>query len=62
LRASFIGSDCLLDRKGLLKARNAMVHGYERKGNSQAQKGVCGFQRLRININYSSILFLLLSL
>jgi hypothetical protein len=39
-----------------------MVHGYERKENSQAQKGVWEFQRLRININYSSILFLLLSL
>jgi hypothetical protein len=37
LRASFIGSDCLLDRKGLLKARNAGYgHGDERKGNSQA--------------------------
>jgi len=35
----------------------AMVHDYERKGNSQAQKGVWGFQESKININYSSIFF-----
>jgi len=34
-----------------------MVHGYERKGNSQAQKGVWGFREPKININYSSISF-----
>jgi hypothetical protein len=52
-----------LIKKGFWKhVMQAMVHGYEKKGNSQAQKCVWGFQRPRININYSSILFLLLSL
>jgi len=52
-----------LIKKGFWKhVMQAMVHGYEKKVNSQAQKCVWGFQRPRININYSSILFLLLSL
>jgi len=37
----------------------AMVHGYERK-DFTSSKGVWGFQRPRININYSSTLFLVI--
>ena len=63
LRASFIGSNCLLDQKGLLKARNAGYGSWLMKERKFiGSKGVWGFQRPRININYSSTLFLLLSL
>ena len=51
-----------LIKKGFLKhIMQAMVHGYEGKEKS-GSKGVWGFQRPRTNINYSPILFLLLSL
>jgi len=52
-----------LIKKGFLKhIMQAMVYGLWKKGNSQAQKVFEGFKRPRININYSSTLFLLLSL
>ena len=52
-----------LIKKGFLKhVMQAMVYGLWKKGNSQAQKVFEGFKRPRININYSSTLFLLLSL
>jgi hypothetical protein len=47
LRSPFIGSDCLLDQKGLLKARK---EGYGswlwKKGISKAQKVFEGFKAL----------------
>jgi hypothetical protein len=47
LRASFIGSNCLLDQKGLLKARNASYGSWIMKERKiQAQKVFEGFKDL----------------
>ena len=47
LRSPFIGSDCLLDQKGLFKARNAGYGSWLwKKGISQAQKVFEGFKDL----------------
>jgi hypothetical protein len=47
LRSPFIGSNCLLDQKGLLKARNAVYGSWLwKKGVSQAQKVFEGFKDL----------------
>jgi hypothetical protein len=47
LRSPFIGSDCLLDQKGLLKARNAGYGSWLwKKGISKAQKVFEGFKAL----------------
>jgi hypothetical protein len=44
LRASFIGSNCLLDKKGLLKARNAGYGSWLMKERKfKGSKGVSGF-------------------
>jgi len=63
LRSPFIGSDCLLDQKGLLKARNAGYGSWLMKERKiQAQKVFEGFKDLGSTSNYSSTLFLLLCL
>ena len=63
LRSPFIGSDCLLDQKGLLRARNAGYGSWLMKERKiQAQKVFEGFKDLGSTSNYSSTLFLLLSL
>jgi hypothetical protein len=47
LRSPFIGSDCLLDQKGLLKARNASYGSWLMKERKiQAQKVFEGFKDL----------------
>jgi len=59
LRSPFIGSDCLLDQKGLFKTRNAGYGSWFMKERKiQAQKVFEGFKDLGSTSNYSSTLFL----
>jgi hypothetical protein len=63
LKASFIGSNCLLDRKGLLKACNAGYGSWLMKERKiLAQKVFEGFKDLRSTSTIHQSLFLSLSL